>query len=128
MVRSMLTVSSINTKLWLYFEIRMASEPQAIVSFLYKAEGMTHFNMSYYLESHVPATKKAWGPFGMESCTPCSIENKDDSGFSVQVVTIWKDMASWNAAKVSKEAKELAADLKHFTDGKCVTVVGNVLI
>jgi uncharacterized protein (TIGR02118 family) len=123
----MLKMSSIDSQLWPYIRNKMASEPQVIVSFLYKAEGMTRFNMSYYLKSHIPATKKAWGPFGMESCTPCSIENKDDSGFSVQVVTIWKDMDSWDAAKVSKEAKELAADLEHFTDGKCVTVVGNVL-
>ena len=103
----------------------MASNSELVVTFLYPRKNLTKFDMDYYLKHHIPATEAGWGPLGMTNCIACSTE--EDTEFVIKVITSWKNVASWDAAKGGKAASELTADVANFTNVKPVVVVGQVL-
>ena len=47
----------------------MSASRQAVVQVIYPKEARGDFNMTYYLESHMPLVQKLWGPLGLKSWT-----------------------------------------------------------
>jgi hypothetical protein len=105
--------------------VQMATESKVIANVLYPRKNMSSFNMDYYLNHHIPATKASWLPLGMTSCIVCDVD--DDAEFAVMVIITWRDVASWDAAKNGGAAQKLAEDVRNFTNVPPVTIVGKVL-
>jgi hypothetical protein len=100
----------------------MTTRSQVFITFLYPKT--TKFDLSYYLSHHIPATKAAWEPLGLTSCIVAQVEGDD---YVLKVILGFKDLASWEEAKGGEGGKELTEDIKNFTDGTPMVVVGKVV-
>jgi hypothetical protein len=98
-----------------------------IVTVLYPRQGMSSFDMEYYLRHHIPTTMAAWGEHGMTDCTVCEV-NKE-SEFAFLVTMTWRDMNGWKAAQKADATQKIMSDIDHFkfTNVRPTTIVGTVL-
>ena len=95
-----------------------------VVTYLYPKKGMSKFDKNYYEKHHIPTTVASFGPLGMISCVVYA--NEEDAEFAYSVITVWKGEKEWKSASASKEASELAQDVKNFMDVEPLVVVGKV--
>ncbi|KAJ5191847.1 uncharacterized protein N7498_010832 [Penicillium cinerascens] len=98
------------------------SSQQVLVQVIYPTSAAPNFNMEYYLNNHIPLVKKRWGPQGLQSCTV--IAGAKDTGYHVQAMMIWKNLASFENVKGAEEVRE---DIKNFTDVAPYRWVGSVV-
>lgn len=81
--------------------------------------------MSYYLNSHIPLTKREYAPYGMRSCVVC--ETAASPAFAVMVVTTWESIEKWNEAQKADCTETIVEDVKNYTDGELVVLIGRVV-
>jgi hypothetical protein len=101
--------------------------PKVIVTVLYPRQGMSSFDMEYYLKHHIPKTNAAWSGYGMTNCTVCEVDK--ESEFAIQVTMTWRDMNGWNAAQNAGSTQDIMADIDHFrfTNVRPITIVSTVI-
>lgn len=103
----------------------MATQSAAFaVTYLYPRKDMSRLDMDYYLKHHIPTTNSLWGPFGLTGCIVSDVDKDND--YALVVVTLWKDRASWDAAKGSDVSPRLVDDVKNFTDVASVLLPGMI--
>ncbi|KAF2495489.1 hypothetical protein BU16DRAFT_391004 [Lophium mytilinum] len=100
-----------------------ATSTPIYVTFLYPTN--TSFNMTYYLNTHIPLTKKKYAPYGLRSCVVC--DTADSPAFAVMVVSTWESIEGWNEAQKAECTKAIVEDVKNYTDGELVVLVGKVV-
>jgi hypothetical protein len=97
----------------------------AIVTGLYRRSPSLHFDLDYYVSSHIPFTTKLWAPHGLLKAHV--LELRPDSGFAIKVILEWKDEESWDAALKDEETKKIMDDIKNFTNAEPLFIVGKVV-
>ena len=77
----------------------------------------TRFDRDYYVNTHLPLTMDAWGPYGFETAT-AFFPAGDGEGIIAIRVYGFRDEAARRAALDSPQTKRVIADVKQFTDTK----------
>lgn len=104
----------------------MTSKPTFAVTYLYPRQGLSRFDMGYYLQHHIPTTNSLWTPLGLTGAIVSEISMASANDYVLVVVTLWKDENSWNAAKNGEAAQKLAADVQNFTNVAPVVLPGKI--
>ena len=102
----------------------MSAAKQAVVQVIYPKEARGDFNMTYYLESHMPLVQKLWGPFGLKSWTINVLQ--PEAGNHVQAYLVFESLQAWEAASASPAQKEIFGDIPKFTSTSPAAWVGEV--
>src|SRR6201994_2346848 len=106
--------------------IEMTSKPTFAVTYLYPRQGLSRFDMEYYLQHHIPTTKTLWTPLGLTGAIVSETGMDTANDYVLVVVTLWKDENSWNAAKNGEAAQKLVEDVKNFTNVTPVVLPGKI--
>ena len=83
----------------------------------YPGEADTRFDREYYVTTHLPLVRRAWGPCGMESIA-AFFPSGDGDGTIALCACGFRDEAALQAALHSPQTPEVMADVPHFTDAK----------
>ncbi len=84
----------------------------------YAGDADTWFDRDYYVASHLPLVRRAFGPHGLVSAAaffPAKDAAGDGSGMVAVCACVFRDEAAITAAFGSPEAAAVMADVKHFT-------------
>ncbi|KAL1305152.1 hypothetical protein AAFC00_002076 [Neodothiora populina] len=99
---------------------------KVLITILYPVKEGSTFNLEYYTTKHMPLAKEIWGS-GSDGLLSSAVYSLDpSSGFVVQTVTGWKDMAAFQAAMTHERSKELIEDVKNFCEVEPKLLVGNL--
>ena len=77
----------------------MSAPKQAVVQVIYPKEARADFNMTYYLETHMPLVQKLWGPHGLKSWTINVLQ--PDAENHVQAYLVFESLQACEAASAS---------------------------
>lgn len=101
----------------------MAS-PAFIVVVIYPRTQTSSFNLDHYLSSHVPLTKKIWGPYGLVFRSTSDLDA--DSGYHISAVLEWETKDGFDKAQKDPRSAEIYDDVKSgsFTDSAPVFLMG----
>ena len=102
----------------------MSAAKQAVVQVIYPKEARGDFNMTYYLESHMPLVQKLWGPLGLKSWTVNVLQPDNEN--HVQAYLVWESLQAWEAAGAGPTQKEIFGDIPNFTSTSPTAWVGQV--
>ncbi|KAF1992501.1 hypothetical protein K402DRAFT_388157 [Aulographum hederae CBS 113979] len=108
----------------------------ATATVLYATKPSAHFDMSYYLHTHMPLVASSWGQYGLKSYTVTDFRNPSSSSasaseeaqppFLVQCVLFFDDVEGIKKAVESVQAKDVFGDVKKFTDIEPTFLMGTV--
>jgi len=96
----------------------------ATVTFLYPATPSASFNLSYYLNNHMPLVQNKWVPFGLKSWTVTRLDPK--SGYIVQCTMFWESLQHWENG-MKEEGEEVIKDMGRYTNIKPIRLAGEVI-
>ena len=83
----------------------------------YRGDAATRFDRDYYVAEHLPLVMRAWGPYGLLSCTalfPAAAE----AGTLCIAECRFRDEAAPKFALAAPETAGVMADVDQFTDAK----------
>ena len=80
----------------------------------YPGDAMTRFARNYYIETHLPLVLKSWRKYGLETVAAFFPEGSG-AGMIAICACNFRDEQSVRDAFASSEAKEVMADIPHFT-------------
>lgn len=104
----------------------MAPKTGALVTVLYRRTPDLAFNTAYYLSIHIPLLSEKWTTYGMLNTVFC--EATSNSEFAYQLIMEWGDLEKYETAMKDEEVLEiLMGDVRNFTNGTPIFVVGKVL-
>ncbi len=81
----------------------------------YPGDSRTRFDRDYYVSTHLPLVRQAWGPYGLESCA-AFFPAGDGAGTIAVAVCSFRDAAALQAALGAPETARVMADVATFTD------------
>jgi uncharacterized protein (TIGR02118 family) len=97
----------------------------ATVTVLYPRQSDGHFDVDYYLKTHMPLAQKHWSPYGFTSYKVTKFG--DDAPYVYGVAMDFESMESFQKAMASEESKEILDDVKNFSNLKPTFVAGEVI-
>lgn len=90
-----------------------------VVSVMYPQSEGARFDWDYYVDTHMPLVRKAWGPTGLASATALkglgSAEGGPPAYVAVALIN-FPDMAALQASMASPRTADVRGDLPNFTD------------
>jgi len=81
----------------------------------YTGDANTRFDREYYVNTHLPLVRDAWGSLGLESIDGF-FPAADGAGLIAIAVVQFRDDAAVQAALASSRTPEVLADVAKFTD------------
>jgi uncharacterized protein (TIGR02118 family) len=88
----------------------------ALVVVVYpRPDGELKFDMTYYLEKHMPLVSKLWGALGLKSWT---VTEAAEGPYAVSAALSWESHDASTAATTTPAGTEIFADVANFTDIK----------
>ncbi|GGF02614.1 ethyl tert-butyl ether degradation protein EthD [Aliidongia dinghuensis] len=81
----------------------------------YAGGGSTRFDRDYYVATHLPLVREAWGAYGLQSVA-AFFPAGDGAGMIAVAVCEFRDEAALAAAFGAPRTAEVMADIKKFTD------------
>lgn len=98
-----------------------------IITVLYPNDPSTHFDMSYYLSTHMPLVQKRWSAYGLTDWRITQFSGTTDpsvpSPHSVEAKLEFESMEKFKEAGEAAGA-EVFGDIPNFTDRKPVILIG----
>lgn len=98
---------------------------RTILLYPFKAEG--HFDMDYYINTHLPLVQKHFGPHGLKSWEITEFTPETDQSFRVQVILSWASAEGASTAGNAPGAKVLKDDIANFSDAEPMALTGSVV-
>ena len=80
----------------------------------YSGDAQTRFDREYYVGTHLPLVREAWGPHGLETIA-AFFPAGDGAGMIAVCVCGFRDEAALQAAVGSPQTSRVMADVEHFT-------------
>jgi uncharacterized protein (TIGR02118 family) len=96
-----------------------------IVTLLYPAGPDATFDMTYYLEKHMPFVQSIWGKQGLSSWTVCKLD--ESSGYSTQCLLNWESAEHYAAAYPQTGTTKIMGDIPNYSNKSPIKIVGNVI-
>ncbi|KAF2726924.1 hypothetical protein EJ04DRAFT_479844, partial [Polyplosphaeria fusca] len=104
----------------------MSMPPGAIITALYPRKPDLTFDTEYYISHHIPLFTKLWRPYGAQDVY--FTEAQPGSEYAYCVTLHFRDIEGWERAVGNEEEMgEIVGDVKNFTNGEAVFVVGRVV-
>jgi uncharacterized protein (TIGR02118 family) len=96
---------------------------------LYPAEADLKFDLSYYMNNHIPLVVETWTPHGLKDWKVIEfIPGPDGSKpYRIGAVLTWDSADSVKAALESDAGKIVLEDLPHFSNKTPLFLLGDVL-
>lgn len=81
----------------------------------YAGDASTRFDRDYYVSTHLPLVRKAWGQHGLEAID-AFFPAGDGAGTIAVAWCTFRDAAAIDAAFGAPETEGVMADVKNYTD------------
>lgn len=81
----------------------------------YPGDAGTRFDRDYYVATHLPLVRDAWGPYGLETAEALFPPGEGAETIAVCVCQ-FRDEAAVDAALAAPQTAGVMADVRHFTD------------
>lgn len=96
------------------------SSPQVAVQFTYPRSAESSFNLSHYMNTHIPLVTKSWSSQGLRSWSV--IVGDKNASFHVQTTLFWDSLEAFE--KADKTA--VMDDVKNFSEVQASAQFGSV--
>lgn len=99
------------------------------VSVRYPNHKDTTFDISYYINSHMPLVEKLWKPLGLlkwEVVEYGPAADGTQAEHRVATFMTWKDEASFTAAAGNADAHKIFGDVPNFCNHESTSAVGKI--
>ena len=83
------------------------------------------FDMTYYLQTHMPLVQKTWGPEGLQAWK--ILKFPADAAFSVQATLEFESMDAFQKAAGGESAKVVLGDIPNFSNKQPTILAGEVM-
>ena len=83
----------------------------------YPGDSRTRFDRERYVAHHLPLVMRAWGPYGLLSCSAFFPAGDGDGTIAIAECK-FRDEAALQVALASPETPGVMADISDFTDAK----------
>lgn len=81
----------------------------------YPGDATTRFDRDYYVSTHLPLVRAAWGPHGLQTAA-AFFPPADGAGTIAVCVCAFASDAALQAALAAPQTAGVMADVRHFTD------------
>ena len=81
----------------------------------YPGDARTRFDRDYYISTHLPLVREAWGSYGLESIAAFFPVGEGEGTIAVCLCG-FRDEAALRAAIGSSQSPRVMADVRNFTD------------
>ncbi len=83
----------------------------------YPGDTNTRFDRKYYVDAHLPLVLKSWRKYGLETVAAFFPEGAGEGTVAICVCT-FRNEEGVRASFAAPEAREVMADIPHFTEAK----------
>lgn len=96
---------------------------------LYPAEADATFDLSYYLNSHMPLVSKQWTSFGLQGWKVVQFEAGPDGSkpYSIAALLTWDSLDGLKSALGSDAGKVVLGDVENFSNKGPIFLTGNIV-
>ncbi len=83
----------------------------------YPGDANTRFDRKYYVDTHLPLVLESWRKYGLETVA-AFFPDSSGEGIIAICACSFRDEGAIHRSFAAAEAREVMADISHFTDAK----------